>query len=48
MRRALLAEWPALSRLYGLHPWDVPRLTADELIAYRKHLHQTIDAQQRG
>lgn len=34
MRRALLRQWPALSRFYGLFPWDVDRLTIDELGQY--------------
>lgn len=34
MRRALAKEWPALSRLFGLHPWDLGRLTHDELTGY--------------
>lgn len=34
MRRAIAPAWPALSRVYGLHPWDVERLTPDELRAY--------------
>ncbi len=34
MRRAIASAWPALSRVYGLHPWDVERLTPDELRAY--------------
>jgi hypothetical protein len=33
-RRRLLRQWPALSHLYGLHPWDVERLTIDEMDAY--------------
>lgn len=38
MRRAIAAAWPALSRVYGLHPWDVERLTPDELRAYLAEL----------
>lgn len=34
MRRALLKQWPALSKFYGLFPWDVDRLTFDELRQY--------------
>lgn len=34
MRRAIAPAWPALSRVYGLHPWDVERLTPDEIRAY--------------
>lgn len=34
MRRALLRSWPALSRFYQIHPWDVDRLTVDELNEY--------------
>lgn len=36
MRRRLLDWWPALSLHYGLHPWDVERLTPDELVAYQR------------
>jgi hypothetical protein len=34
VRRALLRSWPALTRFYQLHPWDVDRLTVDELNEY--------------
>lgn len=34
MRRALLKQWPALSKFYGLFPWDTDRLTLDELRQY--------------
>lgn len=27
-------EWPALSRVFGLYPWDVERLTLAELNVY--------------
>lgn len=37
MRRAHLKAWPALSHLYGLHPWDIERLTVDELREYVRH-----------
>ena len=42
MRRALheLRAWPALSRVYGLMPWDVERLTPDEVTAYLEDLKQ--------
>lgn len=44
MRRALLSAWPALSRVYGLHPWQVDRLTPDELNAYLDDLgHLLVD-----
>ena len=38
IRRALVDEWPALSRLYGLHPWDVERLTEAELAGYLEQM----------
>lgn len=41
MRRALREQWPALSHLYGLHPWDVdgcPTLTAREVAEYLEQL----------
>lgn len=34
MRAALAEAWPALSRFFGLKPWDVERLTLVELNAY--------------
>ncbi len=43
MRRALQNQLPAFSALFGLHPWDVERLTLDELDVYRNYL----DAQMR-
>lgn len=38
MRRALLPLWPALSALYGLHPWHAAELTPDELTGYVEDL----------
>ena len=40
MRRALLQAWPALSRVYGLHPWDVGQMTPDEVRCYLDDLRQ--------
>ena len=40
MRRALLQAWPALSRVYGLHPWHVGQMTPDEVRAYLDDLRQ--------
>ena len=40
MRRALLQAWPALSRVYGLHPWDVGQMTPDEVRCYLEDLKQ--------
>lgn len=34
MRRALRKQWPALSHWFGIHPWDVDRLTLYELAEY--------------
>jgi hypothetical protein len=42
VRRALLKQWPALSRFYRLFPWDVDRLTVDEL---REYVDQYADYQ---
>jgi hypothetical protein len=37
MMRGLMApEWPVLSFLYGLHPWDLERLSPIELAEYRE------------
>lgn len=38
MRRALLADWPDLSRLYDLKPWHTDLLSVDELNAYLANL----------
>ena len=38
MRRALLKQWPALTKFYGLMPWHVERLTLDELDQYLRQL----------
>lgn len=35
MRRALLRELPALTRFYGLKPWDMDRMTLREVVEYR-------------
>lgn len=40
MRRALLKSWPALTRFYGLHPWDAERMTLDELNEYLRQFDQ--------
>lgn len=34
IRRALVKSWPALSKFFGLFPWDADRLTMDELNEY--------------
>lgn len=31
MRRALVREWPAFCRFYGIRPWEIDQLTTDEL-----------------
>jgi hypothetical protein len=43
IRRGLLRSWPALTKFYGLKPWDVERLTVDELNEYLRQF----DAHQR-
>lgn len=43
MRAALLAELPALTRFYGLRPWEVEVLTLEELGEYRSQMHQVLD-----
>lgn len=30
--------WPALSKHFGLHPWDLERLTYAEIESYRNAL----------
>lgn len=42
MRAALLAELPALTRFYGLRPWEVEALTLEELAEYRRWLHEAV------
>jgi Tat protein secretion system quality control protein TatD with DNase activity len=51
IRRALLKQWPALARFYGIHPWDAERFTLDELNEYLRqldehHRQQRLAAQQ--
>jgi hypothetical protein len=38
LRRAVGDDWPALSRVYGIHPWDVHRLTFHEIATYQADL----------
>lgn len=38
MRRALLRQMPALTRFYGLKPWELERFTFDELNEYTRQL----------
>ena len=40
MRRALLPAVPALSRVYGLMPWQIEDLTPDEVRAYLDDLNR--------
>lgn len=40
IRRSLRKEWPALSFLYGIHPWDVERLSYTELDQYQEQAKQ--------
>lgn len=44
MRRRLRTTWPALSHLYGLHPYDLDRLTPGELDAYLTDLDRHVKA----
>ena len=39
MRRAIGDRWPALSAYFGLHPWDVERLSYRELEHYQHALN---------
>ncbi len=48
MRRALCKQWPALSQLYGLHPWDLDRLTGDEVGAYLNDLAENAKRANEG
>ena len=47
MRRDVLAELPGLSELFGLKPWDIPHLTADEVKVYRRALRERVDQQKK-
>lgn len=47
MRRALENELPAFSAVYGLHPWDIERLSMGEIDTYRRHLH-TLGRKDKG
>lgn len=38
MRRAIGDRWPALSAYFGIHPWDVDRLSYRELEHYQSAL----------
>lgn len=35
MRRALLAQWPAMSHYFGIRPWEADLLTPIEAEVYR-------------
>lgn len=48
MRRELIDQLPALTHFYRLKPWDVERLTFDELHVYVKWMNEYVEAQQRG
>lgn len=55
MRRALLKQLPAITRFYGLKPWDLPEFTVDELNEYLRQMedfnrraeHEARQAQRR-
>lgn len=47
MRASLIHLWPALSRRFGIHPWDVERLTFNELEAYVDDLEAEVREIQR-
>lgn len=47
MRRALREQLPALTRFYGLKPWDVERLTFGELDQYMTWMTDYLQ-QQKG
>lgn len=38
MRAALVELWPLLSQFYGIHPWDTPRMSLEELGQYVEDL----------
>lgn len=44
MRRAIGSAWPILSELFGLHPWDVERLTYFELRDYMDRAQLIVDS----
>lgn len=44
IRARLLRAWPNLSHYFGIHPWDVERLTVFELNAYLDAIKQIVDA----
>jgi hypothetical protein len=48
VRAGLLNAWPGLSHYYGIHPWDVERLSYLELQAYVDDLNEVARAQQRA
>jgi hypothetical protein len=47
IRARLLAAWPNLSHYFGIHPWDVPKLTIQELNEYMGWLKDLGDRQRK-
>ena len=45
MRRALLEQLPAFSHVFGIHPWDVDRLTLREVNTYSRVIDEMQEAQ---
>lgn len=44
----MLKHWPAITRFYGFHPWDVDRFTLDELNEYVRQFNEHNRAQARA
>lgn len=50
MRRALRRSWPALTRFYGIKPWETPLFAPEELDEYVRvlaELQREMERQQR-
>lgn len=43
MRRALLRQMPAITRFYGVKPWELDQFTFDELNEYIRQMSEYHD-----
>lgn len=47
MRRALLKQWPAITKFYGIRPWELDRFTASEWGEYLRQMAEFQREQRR-
>ncbi len=47
MRARLLNAWPDLSHYFGIHPWDVERLSYVEIDSYVEALNEIARTQRK-